>query len=128
MNEIIVATVEKQPALVRPASAGAEQLFPIVESEEIAWTLARISPGATVRHQPDPLLRVIYQIQGSARVRVIGDAEFTDLAAGHFVVLPEFSTCEITSLEQTTFVEQVIFFGLEQLPGAFFNTYRSSNG
>lgn len=128
MNEINVSPVEDQSILHRPGTNGGEFIRSIVESEEIAWCLAHVHPGATVRHQPDPLLRLIYQVSGICRVKLDRDGKYSEISTGHFIVLPENEGCELTSLEPKDVVTQVIFFGVEQLPGAFFNTYRSTNG
>ena len=125
MDVIEVAAATSAEALeLGRCVPGGERLYRLAESEEIAWCVARLRRGCPVVRGSEGLMLVMYQVLGECRVELPDGSEHL-LLPGHYAQIPEGTACVVTALNGDA--EQVVFYGVEQLPGAFFNTYQSSN-
>jgi redox-sensitive bicupin YhaK (pirin superfamily) len=119
MNEVIAGDAILQRPLLDHLSSIPLTLRRIFESEEVG--LFHVSLKGT-RRMPlghDHLTCVVLSLEGAISLREEGRERTID--AGSYAVLAEGQVCDISAVEAGA--EALLFIGLEQLPGAFFNSY-----
>lgn len=96
MNTIEVSQIESIPPFLISGTAS-EELRRIVETEEIAWGIARLAAGEATIRDSSNVLHVIYQIDGSCRLDLSPD-DSRILSPGDYAFIPEGSSSVVTAL------------------------------
>jgi hypothetical protein len=119
MDDIVAGDTRLQRPLLDHLSPVPLTLRRIFESEEVG--LFHISPKATrrIRLGHDRLACLLLCLEGAISLCEEGRERTID--AGSYAVLGEGQVCDIRA--SAAGAEALLFIGLEQLPGAFFNSY-----
>ncbi len=106
----------------RPSSPAAS-LNRIFESEEIGLFRIALADRQRVPVGDEEVTVLVLCLSGE--IALSADDRDVVLPQGSYAVVPEGEAGEIAGSDGDA--EALLFFGLEQLPGAFFNSYGSAN-
>jgi mannose-6-phosphate isomerase class I len=122
MSEVIGGDTREQPSLLNRVSADAA-LRRIFESEETGLFHLQLRGDRPVSVGHEQLVSLILCLEG--RVVLSEDGEETVVERGSYAVVQEGQMCTLAAAGGAA--EALLFFGLEQLPGAFFNSFGPAN-
>lgn len=123
MDTIEVKNIELIAQLARSGVDAGVAARTIIDTSEVSWCVVRFAPGGHASHDEEDIVRLVYQVSGQATLSI--DGEQQHIESGQFVMVPEGARYEVTADGEGC--EQVVFLGLDQLLGGFFNTYRGGN-
>lgn len=117
IEQVLSGTISERPSLIKnPASIA---LRPIFESEEIGFFHLALRGAERFALGHDRLVSVVLCLEGRAAL-IAKDAE-TTLEPGSFSVVEEGQRCALAG--RGSGAKLLLFLGLDQLPGAFFNSF-----
>jgi uncharacterized cupin superfamily protein len=94
----------------------------IFESEDIGLFHLTLMPGQRAPIGHDDLITVALCLAGE--VVLIRNGEVLRVAVGSYAIIPEGETGALDASDQPA--QLLLVVGLDQLPGAFFNSYRAA--
>ena len=97
----------------------------IVETAEVGLALCFIPKNTIHKEDGKPWLHFFYRLSGKSQLRLEG--KIFDICPGMHVLIPENTPYELLPGESSEDIVQIAFYGSEQLPGSFFNTYRRAD-
>lgn len=121
IEEVQSGRTSERASLITGAKAVA--LRPIFESEEIGFFHLALRGAERVALGHDRLVGVVHCLEGRA-VLIAKEGE-TPLEPGSFAVVEEGQSC--TLVGRGSGAKLLLFLGLDQLPGAFFNSFGPAN-
>lgn len=122
MTQAVGGEIGEQPPLLGGPSP-APELRRIFESEETGLFHLSLDENARVRIGHDQLVSLVLCVGGEAMLSE--DGRPVVLESGSYAIVPEGQVCELGASGLGARV--LLFFGFEQLPGAFFNSYGPAN-
>jgi hypothetical protein len=123
MEHVIAGEIREQRSLLDHPSLSHVALRRIFESEEIGLFHMTLGGAQRVHIDHEQLTSVVLCSQGSIVLRE-GGREVTLEVDGYSIIL-EGQACELVA--HPAGAQALVFVGVEQLPGAFFNSYGSAN-
>ena len=123
LDQVIAGDMSSEALRVKRPGAPALALRRIFESQEVGVFQVALSDGERVPVGHDALVVLILCLAGE--IALTAEGRDMNLAVGAYAVIPEGEAAEIAA--QDGAAEALLFFGLDQLPGAFFNSYGSAN-
>jgi hypothetical protein len=117
MEQVVGGAIGEAPSLFSGAAPVA--LRRIFESEEVGFFHLALRGAERVVLGHDRLVSVVLSLEGRA-VLVAKDKE-TRLEPGTFAVVEEGQRCVLAG--RGSGAKMLLFLGLDQLPGAFFNSF-----
>jgi hypothetical protein len=123
MKQVIGGAIGEQSALLEHSVLPDVALRRIFESEETGLFHATLDGDQPLRIGHDQLVSLILCLEG--KVAVTEDDEEVVLETGAYSIVREGQTCAVAA--RGAGAEVLLFFGFEQLPGAFFNSYGPAN-
>ncbi len=123
MTQAVGGEIGEQSPLLGRSLASAPALRRIFESEETGLFHLTIADGERVAIGHDQLVSLVLCLHGEALLSE-GERALV-LESGSYAVIPEGHVCELGTSDAAAQV--LLFFGFEQLPGAFFNSYGPAN-
>lgn len=122
MQEVACGTIATDNSLLERSLLPDVVLHGIFESEETGLFHLKLEDRSVgIGH--DEIVTLVLCLDG--RVALIEAGEETILDSGSYAVIEEGRTC--TLADRGGPAEALLFFGFEQLPGAFFNSYGPAN-
>ncbi|HEX6841351.1 MAG TPA: hypothetical protein VF113_07475 [Stellaceae bacterium] len=122
MSEVIGGDTSEQPSLLDRAAPDAA-LRRIFESEETGLFHLELQDYRPVSIGHEQLVTLVLCLDGS--IVLTEDGEETMVERGSYAVVQEGQMCTLAA--RGGGAEALLFFGLEQLPGAFFNSFGPAN-
>ena len=122
MQEVACGTIATQDSLLKRSRLPDVALHPIFESEETGLFHLKLE-GRPVGIGHDEIVTLVLCLDG--KMALIETGEETLLESGSYAVIEEGRAC--TLVDRGGPAEALVFFGFEQLPGAFFNSYGPAN-
>jgi quercetin dioxygenase-like cupin family protein len=95
----------------------------IFESEDIGLFHLALMPGQRVPIGHDDLITLVLCLAGD--VVLVRNGEVLRIAAGSYAIIPEGETGALDASDEPA--RLLLFVGLDQLPGAFFNSYGAAD-
>jgi hypothetical protein len=123
MKQVIGGNIGEQPSLLERSVLPDVALRRIFESEETGLFHVTLDCDRPVRVGHDQLVSLILCLEG--KVALSEDGEEVVLESGSYSVVREGQICALAA--RGAGAEVLVFFGCEQLPGAFFNSYGPAN-
>ncbi|HJT09021.1 MAG TPA: hypothetical protein VJ747_18965 [Stellaceae bacterium] len=123
MRDVIGGDTGEQPPLLDRVSSGAA-LRRIFESEETGLFHLELQDDRPVSIGHEQLVSLVLCLDG--RVVLTEDGEETIVERGSYAVVQEGQICTLAAGVDGC-AEALLFVGLEQLPGAFFNSFGPAN-
>ena len=123
MQEVACGTIAAQDSLLersRPSDAALRRIF---ESEETGLFHLELQGDRPVSIGHEQLATLVLCLDG--RVVLTEDGEETIVERGSYAVVQEGQMCTLAAAGGSA--NALLFFGLEQLPGAFFNSFGPAN-
>lgn len=122
MKEAVGGDLREQASLLDPVSSEAV-LCRIFESEETGLFHLTLDGNRPVSIGHEQIVSLVLCLAG--KVVLTEDGEETIVDSGSYAVVDEGQMCTLAAAG--TDAEVLLFFGFEQLPGAFFNSYGPAN-
>lgn len=122
MKQVVGGGIGEQASLL-------ERSFPdvalrrVFESEETGLFHMTLDGDRPVRIGHEQLVSLVLCLDG--KVVLTEDDEEAEIESGSYAVVREGQICSLAA--RGAGAEVLLFFGLEQLPGAFFNSYGPAN-
>ena len=123
MEHVIAGETGEQRSLLDHPSLSHVTLRPIFESEEIGLFHMTLGGAQSVHVGHEQLTSVVLCSQGTIVLRQ-AERELT-LEVDGYSIIPEGEACELVA--DSAGAQALVFVGVEQLPGAFFNSFGSAN-
>ena len=122
MTEVIGGDTREQPSLLGRVSSGAA-LRRIFESEETGLFHLALHGDRPVSIGHEQVVSLVLCLDG--KVVLTEDGEQTIVERGSYAVVQEGQICTLAAGGGDA--EALLFVGVEQLPGAFFNSFGPAN-
>lgn len=122
MTDVVGGDTREQPSLLGRVSSDAA-LRRIFESEETGVFHLALRGDRPVSIGHEQIVSLILCLDG--RVVLSEDGEETLVERGSYAVVQEGQMCTLAAAGEGA--EALLFFGLDQLPGAFFNSFGPAN-
>jgi hypothetical protein len=123
IEHVTVGDIGGEPLVIAHPPSPPLGLSRIFESEEVGLFHVTLSELQCVPVGHDELIVLVLCLAGE--IALTQAKRELSLAAGCYAVIPEGQAGEIAARDGNA--EALLFFGFEQLPGAFFNSYGSAN-
>ncbi|HEX9490003.1 MAG TPA: hypothetical protein VF930_06945 [Stellaceae bacterium] len=123
MKQVVGGEIGEQASLLERSLLPDMALRRIFESEETGLFHLTLGADRPVLIGHDQLVSLILCLEG--RVVLSEDDEEVVLESGAYSVVREAQMCALAA--RGAGAEVLLFFGFEQLPGAFFNSYGPAN-
>ena len=123
LNQVSAGDVSGETVVIERPAAPAVALRRIFESQEVGVFQAALADGDRLPVGHDELVILVLCLAGE--IALTAEGREINLAPGAYAVIPEGEAAEIAA--QDGAAEALLFLGLDQLPGAFFNSYGSAN-
>jgi hypothetical protein len=123
MKQVVGGDIGEQRSLLERAVLPGVALRRIFESEETGLFHLTLDGDQPARIGHDQLVSLILCLEGT--VVLTEDDEEAVLESGAYSVVREGQICTVGA--RGAGAEVLLFFGFEQLPGAFFNSYGPAN-
>lgn len=120
IEDVAAGDLSVEAPLIEHSALALRRIF---ESEEVGFFHATLAERQRVAVGHDEL--VILVLCATGEIVLTEGARELILVPGSYAVVPEGQTGEIAARDGGA--EAVLFFGFEQLPGAFFNSYGSAH-
>jgi quercetin dioxygenase-like cupin family protein len=121
MEQVYAGDIAQRAAILRHSPQIA--LRRIFESEDIGLFHLSLTPGQRVPIGHDDLMTVVLCLAGE--VVLVRNGEVLRISVGSYAIIPEGETGALGASDEPT--QLLLFVGLDQLPGAFFNSYGAAN-
>lgn len=122
MKEVVAGNVREQASLLDRVSSDAA-LRRIFESEETGLFHLTLDGDRPIRIGHDQIVTLVLCLDG--KVVLSEDDEERTIEKDSYAVVQEGQICTLAAASARA--EALLFFGFEQLPGAFFNSYGPAN-
>ncbi len=123
MKQVVGGNIGEQASLLERSALPDVALRRIFESEETGLFHVTLDGDRPIRVGHDQLVSLILCLEG--KVVLTENDEEVVLESGNYSVVREGQMCAVAA--RSAGAEVLLFFGFEQLPGAFFNSYGPAN-
>jgi hypothetical protein len=121
MEQVLAGDIRHEASILKhPRQIALRRIF---ESEDIGLFHLTLMPGQRAPIGHDDLMTVVLCLAGE--VVLIRNGEVLRVAVGSYAIVPEGETGALDASDEPA--QLLLFVGLDQLPGAFFNSYGAAN-
>jgi hypothetical protein len=123
MKEVASGTPDQHESLLARSFLPEAALGRIFESEETGLFHLKLAGGGPLAIGHDRIVTLVLCLEGRLALTEAGEESILD--SGSYALVEEGQACTLAACGSGA--EALLFFGLEQLPGAFFNSYGPAN-